>query len=332
MKLFGAMGVLWLGSMLMPAWGQEAVSADGPPVATRYPTVTTTLPAGAAQKDAGPMVEAEGTFDPAMFGRPIPAAELKGLEELAGGSSGDAWRDKQLKHVLKYIVPGCEFHYGRDMGMGAALDMVMDGSRLPVELIDGRYLVVSGANGPYLAGRGFVWIDLKAGLGLGGFFFRPTNGEPTPTMAVFSRMVSEDQIALSELPPAFVIELAQWSQRVGLPVVTTQYFLTGNNRRELLEHDADYCSAGMTALTPMGSDCEELNADAADVDEVAAYYLDQVNYKTNATAWMIGDDQREWVAVRERTCGSVADPLACRIRVSREHTHVILKRPAVRRR
>jgi hypothetical protein len=35
-----------------------------------------------------------------------------------------------------------------------------------------------------------------------------------------------------------------------------------------------------------------MNADAADMDVTAAYYLEQTHHATNATAWMIeGDDQ-----------------------------------------
>jgi hypothetical protein len=38
--------------------------------------------------------------------------------------------------------------------------------------------------------------------------------------------------------------------------------------------------------------CEQMNADAADMDVTAAYYLEQTHHATNATAWMIeGDDQ-----------------------------------------
>jgi len=66
---------------------------------------------------------------------------------------------------------------------------------------DGRYLMLSGRSGPYLAGRGFVWIDLQDGIVLGGFSFHPTNGEPTPTATVFSKQVKEESIKMSQLPP-----------------------------------------------------------------------------------------------------------------------------------
>jgi hypothetical protein len=309
------------------------MSSDAPPVADHVQAATPEeeKAAEAARANAPLMVTPEGSFDKAAFSPLLLPRDLQGLKDLAGMRSGEAWKDRQLRHALKDIIPGCMFHYGRDMPLDQALDTVMAGSSTPVQLIDSRYLVVSGANGPYLAGRGFVWIDLQDGLGLGGFFFHPTNGEPTPTVAVFSRQVNDGLLAESEMPPAFLIELANWSARDSIPAVATQYFLTGGNQRVLFEHDEDFCAPANEGMLPLGSDCEQMNADAADVDEVAAYYLDQVNYKTNATAWMIGPDQRDFLVVRDRTCGGVVDPLACRIRVTREHTRVILRKAKIRR-
>jgi hypothetical protein len=40
---------------------------------------------------------------------------------------------------------------------------------------------------------------------------------------------------------------------------------------------------------------------------------------------MIGDDQVEFLRVRDRGSGGVLDPLGCRIRETRERVHVIVK-------
>jgi len=56
------------------------------------------------------------------------------------------------------------------------------------------------------------------------------------------------------------------------------------------------------------------------------YYLNQVDYTTNATAWMIGGDQVACVQVRDNSCLGVADPLGCRIRVTRVHIRMIIYR------
>ena len=50
---------------------------------------------------------------------------------------------------------------------------------------------------------------MQEGIGLGGFYFHPTNGEPTPSVNVFSRqVVKEDYLKLSQLPPVFAEDLA----------------------------------------------------------------------------------------------------------------------------
>jgi uncharacterized protein YecT (DUF1311 family) len=231
---------------------------------------------------------------------------------------------------MKGFVPDCTFHYGRDMPLSDALDMVIKGSKQPVLLRDGRYLTLAGEKGPYLAGRAFLWVDLQSGIALGTFFFTPTNGEPTPSVVVFSRQVKEKTIAMSDLPAAFEDDLIQWSTGNRIPPVTARYLITGLNKRILLEHDEDYCAVSPGQPSAPQTICLQMTADAADVDENTAYYLDKIHYATNGTAWMIGPDQVAWVQVRDRTCGGGLDPLGCRIRVTREHTHLIIGRPGPR--
>lgn len=265
-------------------------------------------------------------FDRTLFLKPLPPDQLAFLNQAAGATSGDLFHSKEFHKLMKNFVPDCMFHYGRDMPLDDALDMAFSHSRAPVLVRDGRYVMLSGSGGPYLDGRAFLWIDLQDGIGLGAFYFHPTNGEPTPTVAVFSRQVKETTIAMSQLPPAFADDLAKWTVDARIPPITTRYFLTGNNKRVLLEHDEDFCALGDGTVAPPGSGCQQMNADAADLDETAAYYLDQVHYATNATAWMIGPDQVAWIEVRNNTCGGIADPLGCRIRLTREHTHMIIHR------
>jgi hypothetical protein len=261
---------------------------------------------------------------PDIFAKRIAAEQMAFLGGLSGTTTDDAMRNKQFRKLMKSFVPDCMFHYGRDMDLEDALEMVMKGSQTPVRIRDGRYVTMSGAQGPYLGGRGFVWIDMKDGIAVGAFYFHPTNGEPTPSLAVFSRQVKEKALGMSDLPEEFAADLNVWAAGSRVPSLTTRYFITGSNMRVLLEHDEDYCDAENAGLVPQGVQCEQMDADAADMDETAAYYLDKVHYRTNATAWMIGPDQVAWLDVRARACG-VAD-LGCRIRVTREHTHVLTGR------
>ena len=305
----------------MAAWGQEAPSPGGAPP-SRPPAVTESSEGQTAPPFAAP----PSHYDPAMFLNAVPAP-FAGLAQFDGVPGGELWRDKQFRKALKSIVPNCTFHYGRDMSMDDALEAVMASSRIPVRVRDARYLLVSGLGGQYLAGRGFVWVDLKTGIGLGGFYFQPTNGEPTPSFAVFSRQVKEDALSASELPPAFLEDTARWTETSSVPDLTTRYFITGENRRLLLEHDEDFCAP--TDGTIAASACEQENADAADLDLNAAYYLQAVNYRTNATAWMISPEQTAWIGIRNRQCGGIADPLGCRIRLTRERIGAITRRPRI---
>jgi uncharacterized protein YecT (DUF1311 family) len=225
------------------------------------------------------------------------------------------------------VVPDCVFHYGWDMSLFNALDTVLRGSPVPVEIRDGRYAMVSGRSGPYLLGRGFMWTDMQDGIALGGFYFRPTNGEPAPTVTIFSKQVKEAALEMSQLPAAFAEDLSRWSRALSVPPITTRYFIGGVNKKIVLEHDEDYCAPTDGTTAPPQDVCEQMNVDAADVDVNAAYYLDQTDHATNATAWMInGADQIAWIQVRDATCTVGPDPLRCRMIMTRERTRVIINR------
>jgi hypothetical protein len=267
-------------------------------------------------------------YDKAIFQKPIPADQFSFLKQFSGATSNDVINDKQFRKLLKNIIPNCMFHYGTDKELDVALDEVIKGSRNPVLIRDGRYFMISGQNGPFLSGKGFIWIDMQDGVGVGGFYFHPTNGEPTPSVNIFSRQIREDALALSELPPAFAEDMAQWTGAFRVSPVTTRYFITGSNKKILLEHDEDFCSPTDGTVARAGDVCEQMNADAADLDMNAAYYLDQVHHATNATAWMItGADQIAFIQVRNSRCGGVLDPLGCRIIMTREQTHRVVRGP-----
>lgn len=264
-------------------------------------------------------------YDKAIFQKAIPSDQLQFLAQFAGTPTNDVIRDKQYRKSMQSVISDCMFHYGRDMMLPEALVKVLIGSPLPVQIRDGRYVMVSSRSGPYLAGRGFMWIDMQDGIALGGFFFRPTNGEPTPTVTIFSRQLSKEKsIKMTQLPAAFAEDLSQWSADSYIPAVTTRYSISGANRKVLLEHDENYCAPADPTKTPVENDCEQMNADAADIDMNAAYYLEQTHHATNGTAWMIGADQTAWIQLRDDTCRTGPDALKCHIRMTRQRTHALL--------
>jgi hypothetical protein len=333
LRMLKASSVLIFTALLMSFTGsagaQESVSPSQPPapVERQEPQAQEPQPPPPPSRPAPPL-----HYDKAIFLKTIPPDQLAFLNQFAGAPSSDLYQDKQFRKLMKNVLPDCMFHYGRDMPLSDAMDIVFKGSRIPVAIRDGRYLSLAGNNGPYLAGRGFIWIDLQDGIGVGGFYFHPTNGEPTPSVNVFSRQIKDEALSLGDLPPAFAEDMSRWAGDSSVPPVATRYFLTGSNKKVLLEHDEDFCSPTDGTIAPSGDVCEQMNADAADDDMIAASYLDQTHHATNATAWMITDpDQVAWLRVRDNTCGGVADPLGCRIRVTRERTRVILRREPVAR-
>ena len=313
------------------ASAQESMSPAQPPQSeapppTPAPAPVERVPAPAPQTQEPP----PPAYDKAIFQKLIPGDQLAFLNQFAGVPSGDAVKDKQFHKAINGAIPDPMFHYGKDMSLDDALDMVLKGSPQPVQVRDGRYVIVSGRMGPYLAGRGFIWIDMQDGIVLGGFYFHPTNGEPTPSVTVFSKQIKEDAIGLSQLPPAFAEDLSRWSRQMSVPPVETRYFIGNVNKKILLEHDEDYCAPADGTTAPDKEDCEQMMADAADADMTAASYLEQTHYATNATAWMITDpDQVAWIQVRDHTCGIGLDPLGCHIRMTHERTRIILHREPV---
>jgi uncharacterized protein YecT (DUF1311 family) len=285
-------------------------------------------PAAAAQTIAA--LPPAPVYDKSIFGDTIPAAQLAFLKSFDGNRTRDLYHDKQFKALKKSVLPKWEFHYGRDMSITEAMDDALGDSKDAVQVRDGRYVMLSGTAElfPGLGGRAFMWFDMQDGIGLAAFYFHPSNGEPTPTTTVFSKQLMVDTISMAQMPPEFFQDFSQWSNEERIPPINTRYFIGGLEKRLLLEHDEDFCSSTFTAL---GSDCLQMTADAADVDMNTAYYLEQVNYATNATAHMIvGDDQSAFLRLRTNRCGNVADPLGCRILITRQQVHTVTRSAPVR--
>jgi hypothetical protein len=296
---------------------------------TPAPIERTAPPAPTQLHEAFP---APPPYDPAIFGRLIPPAELRPLLQADGATVADVFHDRATRRLLLSAIPNDIFRYGRDLSLPDAIAMQLDQSPATARLRDNRYLLLTGDDRAHTwlrhDARTLLWIDTQEGIILGAFFFHPTNGEPGPTVTVFSNQIKQDDIHFSELPPAFLADLEQWQQHSGVPPALITYFIGDIRKKFLLEHDLDLCTTG--DLTS-GSDCEQLNADAADNDLTASLYLQQVNYATNATAYMIRDpDQITWITYRDRTCLNAADPLACRIHLTRQRIAIV--HPPIRRR
>lgn len=282
----------------------------------------TSPPPAAPASDAQPDLPPPGPPPPANLQQLIPPDELAFLNDYANQPAKNLLKDKRFHSVRKQMVPSTEYHYGRDMPLSEALDTVLDGSMQPVRVRDGRFVTVSGSNGPYLGGRGMFWFDMQTGVAMGAFYFHPTNGEPTPTVTVFSRQLSDQELAMGQLPEPFEEDFEQWTADTRIAEITPRYFIPENGKKYVLEHDEDYCWHAPGEPGPDPEECQQMNADAADDDMNAAYFMQETGNAANATAWMLGPDQITWLELRDRTCGP--NGYSCRIRITRARTRVLL--------
>jgi hypothetical protein len=263
---------------------------------------------------------------PVAFQNTIPSDQLAFLRAYAGKPAKELLKDKQFRNILKQVTPNTEYHYGRDMRLSETRDNILDGSQRPVELRDDRYLMVPGNRGPYLHGRAFLWFDLQEGIGLGGVYFQPTNGEPTPTLAIYSRQLKDTALSMTQLPPDFASDVIQWATQEYIPPVTPRYFIPDNGKKYVLIHDEDYCGCPADQPPPPQDVCQRLNAEAADADLNAADFMAQTGNAANATAWMLSPEQTAWIGMRNQSCGIGPGSYLCQVHVTRRRVRLIVGR------
>ena len=224
-------------------------------------------------------------LDRAIFQKSITRNQLEFLNDYAGKPAYEVVRERKLRELVNLVVPYTPFHFGLDMPLPNAIEAILSGSPTPVEIREGRYMMVSTQGGRGTA-RGFIWLDMQEGIALGGIYFHPTNGEPTPTLTLFSRQVKQDSVDMGQLPAAFAQDLSQWAAMAGIPPITTRYFINASSEKIVLAHDEDFCrrAEGMPAVPE--DVCKQMNANAAEVDIKAAHFLDQTHYASNATMRM----------------------------------------------
>jgi hypothetical protein len=279
----------------------------------------------AAQAPDAALQPPEAPPPPAVFQNLIPSDQLAFLNDYNGKMEKDLLKDKRFRALMKLVTPGTRYFYGGDMPLAEASSDVLDTEPLPVDIRDGRYAMIGTHGGGFHGGRGFMWFDMKEGIGLGGMYFHPGNGEPTPTLAIFSRQLKDTALSISQLPPAFVEDLSQWALVVGLPAITTRYFIPGNGRKYVLAHDEDYCSHPGDAPPPDEERCEKMNADAAGIDLDAADFMAKTGNAPDATAWMLGPWQVDFIATLNRSCGVGPNQWQCRARLTRQRVRVVLQ-------
>ncbi len=316
-------------------FAQTVPDPDAPPQADALPATQSAAPAQTATQEqvpaAAPTADSQPALPPpgppptANFQKIIPAEQLAFLKDYDGKMPKEIMKDKRFKQLEKQIMPGARYFYHYDKELSEAKDEVLDNDPVPITVREGRYVMIASAGGgdQHMFGRGFLWFDMQAGIGLGGIYFHPTNGEPSPTMAIYSKQLTDTVLSMGQLPDGFLDDFWAWANNAQVHFVSPRYFIPSDDRKYVLIHDEDYCAHGDN--DPRPDDCEEMNADAADVDMEAAYFMEETGHASDATAYMLNPDQIEWLAVRERECGP--NGLECRIRVTRRRTAAIIGHP-----
>ena len=282
--------------------------------------------AGAQQPDAGQTQPAPSAPpQPAVFHDLIPTGELGFLADYDGKMPKEIERDKRFRQLEKLITPSAYYFYHRDRELSEARDLVLDEAPLPISVRDGRYVMVATAGGPdqHMSGRGFIWIDMQSGIGLGGIYFKPSNGEPTPTLTIFSKQLTDTYLGMNQLPPEFLVDLNQWALIAKVHATSPRYFIPANKKKYALIHDGDFCAHAAGVPAPPEDECEEMNAEAADADLEAAYFMKETGHLSDATAFLLEADYGAWIALRQRTCGA---GLVCRVVFTRRKTRELLEK------
>jgi hypothetical protein len=225
----------------------------------------------------------------AIFEKALSSDQLEFLNDYSGRPANDVVREQKLRRLVDMVVPYAPFHFGLDVPLPQAVEGMLSKSTMPVEIREGRYVMVSGRRGENARGRAFLWIDMQEGIALGGIFFYPSNGEPTPTLTLFSKQVKDGSLGMSQLPVAFAQDLSRWAAAGGVPPITTRYFINASSEKILLAHDEDFCRNGGGLSGSRENGCEQMNAEAADIDLKATHFLQQTQFASNATMRMIAE-------------------------------------------
>jgi hypothetical protein len=287
---------LSLGAVVIARWGQSGPAAPAihgqTPVRSASPSHA---PSGSLamvvvgpQQSSGKIASSKRSqphLQRVVFREPIASDLLGVLSDYAGKPTKEALQVAKVRDAMTTLVPYAPFHFGLDRPLPSIIETVLLRSSVPIGIRDGRYMMLTTDTGSGPA-RGFFWIDLQQGIAVGGIFFHPNNGEPTPTLTLFSKQVKQDSLKMSQLPVAFAQDLSAWIAMAGIPPVTTRYFINGSGEKLVLTHDEDYCKQSPRTHDASPDECRQMKAEAADMDLRAASFLGQTHYASNATMRM----------------------------------------------
>jgi hypothetical protein len=194
---------LSLGAALIARWGhgaateprihsQSSVGSFSPFRAPLDPIARSVAPPKQSVGKVASSKRSQPRLERAIFRETIASDQLGVLSDYAGKPTNEALRESKVRRVMDTLVPYAPFHFGMDRPLPNVIEAVLLRSSVPIGIRDGRYMMLATDAGSS-PGRGFLWIDLQQGVAVGGIFFHPSNGEPTPTLTLFSKQVNSQR-------------------------------------------------------------------------------------------------------------------------------------------
>ncbi len=255
----------------------------------------------------------------------MDAKQLAWLRKYEGRPTFEVTSDSRFHSLVQAATPDAIFHLGYDMPLSQAIESMLNGPSFAVELRDGlpkdaagRYLMISAQRSARGIGQSFYWFDLQQGVTFGGIFFNPTNGEPTPTLTIFSNQIGDPVTNPSQLPAAFLRDLESWQMARNIPHMTVRYFINASGRKSVLMHDREVCIPATGSVAGDPSECQAMNEAASESDLQASLYLLRIHYAEGSPArTKLEAAQSEWEESELSGCESKPDRLGCRTQLMR---------------
>jgi hypothetical protein len=253
--------------------------------------------------------------------QPLEVSLIAWLKAYADRTTFEVKSDSRFEKTIVAATPLTVFHLGADVPLPVAIISTLSGPAFPVQLRDGRYLTIFAQRTARGGGESFYWFDLQNGITFGGIYFRPTNGEPTPSLTIFSGQVGDRVNKETQLPPAFLRDLEAWRAARNVPAAVVRYFVNGAAWKSPLLHDSDACAAKNASDA-----CQTLNERAAELDMQAGLYLLRSRYaEGTSTVTQLDAAQQQWLTSRQTSCANKSDAAGCMAQMTRARAQEIIK-------
>lgn len=120
---------------------------------------------------AAPLLLGGPPADDPLFEKPIANDQLTFLNKYDGRASDHVLHDGKYKKIIQTVVPAFPIRFRvDDESLSNTLETVLQSVPLPVEIHDGRYVMIASRGTPTLRGKGFCGLTCRKASPWAGFF------------------------------------------------------------------------------------------------------------------------------------------------------------------